>query len=194
MPGELHDLRIHLPVRQENGMDYVTITDHNNINGALETAHLPDVFISMETSTYLPENGCKLHLITLDITEADHREIMRLRKNVYELAEYIRQRDIAHSPVQAVRVGVLPRPLEGAGPFIRIVCRPRCVVSQNSKKPRFSTALDRRPPLLRRVWLLRCTAASWIRSPFELQFAPIRGAQYINIKEAVFGGKEIICA
>ena len=33
---------------REHGMDYVTITDHNSINGALEIAHLPGTFLSSE--------------------------------------------------------------------------------------------------------------------------------------------------
>lgn len=78
------------------GMDYVTITDHDTINGALEIAHLPGVFISVEVNTYFPENGCKIHVIALDISEDVFKEIMGLRKNVYELVRYLRKTGVVH--------------------------------------------------------------------------------------------------
>jgi hypothetical protein len=40
------------------GMDYVTITDHNAIGGALEIAHLPNTFISCRD--YHPFSGKRL--------------------------------------------------------------------------------------------------------------------------------------
>ncbi len=78
------------------GMDYVTITDHNSISGALEIAHLPKTFISSEITTHFPENGCKAHVVALHITEAQFSEIMHLRKNVHELVAWLRQERIAH--------------------------------------------------------------------------------------------------
>ncbi|HVS62254.1 MAG TPA: glycosyltransferase [Thermoanaerobaculia bacterium] len=58
---------------KERGMDFVTISDHNCIEGALEIAHLDGVFLSNEVTTYLPEDGCKLHLLALGITEEQFR-------------------------------------------------------------------------------------------------------------------------
>jgi predicted metal-dependent phosphoesterase TrpH len=81
---------------RQRGMDLVTITDHNTISGILEITHLPDTFISEEVTTYFPEDNCKVHVLALDITEAQHREITRLRKNVYELTDYFRKAGIIH--------------------------------------------------------------------------------------------------
>ncbi len=78
------------------GMDYVTITDHNTISGALEIAHHPDAFISVEATAYFPEDGCKVHVVVLDISEAVYREIMQLRKNIYELVSYLSRNGIVH--------------------------------------------------------------------------------------------------
>jgi glycosyltransferase involved in cell wall biosynthesis len=78
------------------GMDFVTITDHNTIQGALEIAHLPGAFVSVELTTYFPENSCKIHVVVLNITEAIYRDLMDLRKSVYELVGYLRAHDIAH--------------------------------------------------------------------------------------------------
>ena len=81
---------------RQKGMDYVTITDHNNIQGALEIAHLPGTFISTEVTTYFPEDGCSLHVVVLDINEELFKDIMNFRKNVYELVSYLRQNNIIH--------------------------------------------------------------------------------------------------
>ena len=64
---------------QEKGMDFVTISDHNCIRGALEIAHLPGTFISNEVTTYFPENGCKVHMLVTGINEEQFRMIQELR-------------------------------------------------------------------------------------------------------------------
>ena len=81
-------------IARKRGMDLVTVTDHNSIDGALEIAHLPDTFISEEITTYFPEGGSKIHVLALNITENQHREIQRLRKNVFEMAAYLHQENI----------------------------------------------------------------------------------------------------
>lgn len=88
-------LRIYQAARQR-GMDLVTITDHNTIAGALEIAHLPGVFVSAEITAHFPENGCKVHVVVLNIDEERFREIMELRSNLYELVAYLHARRIAH--------------------------------------------------------------------------------------------------
>ena len=45
------------------GMDFVTLTDHDTIAGALEIAHHPDAFISVEVTTRFPEDGTPLHVL-----------------------------------------------------------------------------------------------------------------------------------
>lgn len=93
------------------GMDLVTITDHNTISGALEIAHLPDVFISEEVTTYFPEDGCKIHLLCWGIDEAIHDDLMRLRPNIYELAAYLVSKAIPHGvahPLFAVNDKLTP--------------------------------------------------------------------------------------
>ena len=86
-------LRIYEIARQR-GMTHVTITDHNSIDGALEIADLPGAFISEEVTGYFPDDGCKMHVLALDITESQHNEIQRLRKNIFELAAYFYQENI----------------------------------------------------------------------------------------------------
>nr|MDP9122626.1 glycosyltransferase [Acidobacteriota bacterium] len=82
---------------RERGMDFVTISDHDSVNGALEIAHLPGVFLSSEVTVEFPEDGCEIHCLVTGVSEAQHRQIQELRKNVYELCEYLRQDGIVHS-------------------------------------------------------------------------------------------------
>lgn len=79
------------------GMDFVTITDHNRIEGCLEIAGEPGVFISEQVSAYFPEDRCQAHLLVWGIDEARHREIQRLRENIYDLQGYLAQNGIAHA-------------------------------------------------------------------------------------------------
>ncbi|MRR58078.1 MAG: glycosyltransferase [Deltaproteobacteria bacterium] len=81
---------------RRQGMDYVTITDHNTISGALQIAHLPGAFVSSEITCYFPEDGCKLHVVVLNVTEESFREILELRKNVYDLVHYLHRSGIPH--------------------------------------------------------------------------------------------------
>lgn len=78
------------------GMDFVTVTDHNVIDGALEIAHLPGVFVSEEVTAHFPEDKCKIHILVHDLNEAQHRDIQRLRENVYELCRYLRAENLLH--------------------------------------------------------------------------------------------------
>ncbi len=87
------------------GMDFVTISDHNCIRGALEIAHLPGTFISSEVTTYFPENGCKIHCLVSGVSEAQFSEIQRLRENIYDLQRYLAEQQIVHTithPLYAV--------------------------------------------------------------------------------------------
>lgn len=76
------------------GMDLVTITDHDSIDGALMIADRNDVIIGCEITAIFPENGEQCHIGVLGIDEEQHREIERLRHNVHELVPYLKQQDI----------------------------------------------------------------------------------------------------
>ena len=66
-------------------MDYVTITDHDSIDGCLEIAHLPRTFISEQVTTYFPHDTCKLHILVWGISEQQHRDIEGVRENIFDL-------------------------------------------------------------------------------------------------------------
>jgi glycosyltransferase involved in cell wall biosynthesis len=90
-PEKVHE------IATSRGMTMVTLTDHDTIGGALELAsHYDNVFLSEEVSGRFPEDGCVVHLITLHITEAQHAELQRLRRNIYELVAYLDQEKITY--------------------------------------------------------------------------------------------------
>src|SRR4051812_26405226 len=90
-PGWLHAQLL------DRGMDLVTITDHDTIDGCLEIADLPQTFISEEITTYFPQDPCKIHLLVWGISEAQHGEIVRVRDNIFDLQRYLQEQAIAHS-------------------------------------------------------------------------------------------------
>lgn len=85
---------------KKRGMDLVTITDHDSIDGCLAflNSHpdTEDFFIGEEVTVKLPEYKTSVHVGVYDITEDQHREIQRLRKNFDETISYLRQYKIIH--------------------------------------------------------------------------------------------------
>ena len=82
---------------REQGMDYVTISDHNCIRGALEIADLPGTFISSELTTYFPEDRCKVHILVSGISSQQFEQSQAARENIYDLREYLVRERIAHT-------------------------------------------------------------------------------------------------
>lgn len=84
---------------KSKGMSLVTLTDHNTIDGVLEMLDkdLPGVFISSEITTTFPEDGCNVHVTVLNMTEAQFQEVLRLRRNIYEMISYVRQEMVTAS-------------------------------------------------------------------------------------------------
>ena len=81
----------------ERGMDYVTITDHDTIDGCLQIADLPNTFISEQVTTYFPQDPCKVHVLIWGITEAQHADIVIARDNIFILQRYLQAGQIAHA-------------------------------------------------------------------------------------------------
>src|SRR5438270_893877 len=82
---------------RERGMDFVTITDHDTIEGNLEIADLAGTVISEEVTTYFPQDPCKIHLLGWGISETQHADIVQLRDNIFDLQNYLQRQAIAHS-------------------------------------------------------------------------------------------------
>jgi predicted metal-dependent phosphoesterase TrpH len=72
---------------RQRGMDLVTLTDHDSVEGALAIAHLPFTFVSEEVTLVL-EGGRHAHLGVFDITEGQHARISTLRFDPEALFAY----------------------------------------------------------------------------------------------------------
>ncbi len=87
----------------EKGMDYVTITDHDIITGCLELKNkYPDkVLMGVETTAFFPEDGCPIHILIFGFTEKQFSEFDNIRSDIYNLRDYLKKNNLAHSIAHA---------------------------------------------------------------------------------------------
>lgn len=78
------------------GMDFVTLTDHETIEGALTLTHHPDFFVGEEVSALFPEDGVYADVLVYGLDAGDHREIQARRGNIYELVDFLREAGLPH--------------------------------------------------------------------------------------------------
>ncbi len=79
---------------RERGMDFVTITDINTIEGVSKILDLPGVFTGEEIRTYLHGSRATVHLLVYGFDPADHEEMCRLRESFEELTEFFCHRNL----------------------------------------------------------------------------------------------------
>jgi len=94
-PFALYDLA------KKRGMDLVTITDHDSIDGCLafleKNPDAQDFFIGEEVTVQVPEFKKSVHVAVYNITEKQHREINRLKGNFDDTISYLRNDEILHA-------------------------------------------------------------------------------------------------
>jgi len=97
---------------KRRGMDFVTITDHDTIDGALAIADRPDVFVSEELTVGFRGEPQQVHVLCLGITPDDHDWLQAHRDDVELVAAYLHEHEItcalAH-PFYAVAAPLTPR-------------------------------------------------------------------------------------
>jgi glycosyltransferase involved in cell wall biosynthesis/predicted metal-dependent phosphoesterase TrpH len=77
------------------GMDFVTITDHNKIDGCLElTEKYDDTFISCEFTVNFLHEPAEIHLCAYDITEQQFTAALKLRHDIREFAQFFREENV----------------------------------------------------------------------------------------------------
>jgi predicted metal-dependent phosphoesterase TrpH len=81
---------------KQRGMAIVTLTDHDSIDAAEALRSNPDFFVSEEVTVKLP-TGTEMHMGVYSITERDHIEIQRRRKDFVSLLMYLTERKIFFS-------------------------------------------------------------------------------------------------
>lgn len=77
------------------GMDFVTVTDHDVIDGALELASKhDDAFVSCEFTVKFAGELAETHICAYDLTEEQYRVALGLRRDVREFAAYLREQGV----------------------------------------------------------------------------------------------------
>ncbi len=83
------------------GMDFVTFTDHDTVDGCLKFLDrhpdLTDFFVSEEVETFFPKTGQRAHVNVFDLTLAQHNVISRKRRSIFELVDYLRSERLLYS-------------------------------------------------------------------------------------------------
>jgi predicted metal-dependent phosphoesterase TrpH len=76
------------------GMDVVTLTDHNSIDGCLDLLarhpDLPDFLVGEEAECFYPGTDLRVHVGVFGLNERIHRELQALRPNVFEASAFLR--------------------------------------------------------------------------------------------------------
>src|SRR5262249_44312595 len=81
---------------KSHGMSIVTVTDHDSIEVAESLRQHPDFFVSEEVTATMP-SGTELHVGVYAISERDHIEIQRRRKDFISLLMYLTERKLFFS-------------------------------------------------------------------------------------------------
>jgi glycosyltransferase involved in cell wall biosynthesis/predicted metal-dependent phosphoesterase TrpH len=88
-PEEVYELA------KRRGMDFVTITDHDTIEGGLELAGRPDCFVSEELTARFAGEPQAVHVLCYGITPGDHEWLQAHSGDVEACAAYLRESGIA---------------------------------------------------------------------------------------------------
>jgi glycosyltransferase involved in cell wall biosynthesis/predicted metal-dependent phosphoesterase TrpH len=88
-PEEVYELA------KRRGMDFVTITDHDTIDGCLELADRADCFVSEELTARFAGEPQAVHVLCYGITPGDHEWLQAHSGDVEVCAAYLHERGIA---------------------------------------------------------------------------------------------------
>ena len=88
-PQEVYELA------KRRGMDFVTITDHDTIDGCLELEGRPDCFISEELTARFAGEPQAVHVLCYGITPGDHEWLQAHAGDVEACAAHLHENGIA---------------------------------------------------------------------------------------------------
>ena len=88
-PEEVYELA------KRRGMDFVTITDHDTIDGCLELADRPDCFVSEELTARFAGEPQAVHVLCYGITPGDHEWLQAHSGDLEACAAHLRENQIA---------------------------------------------------------------------------------------------------
>lgn len=81
---------------QLRGMNLITLTDHDSIEGAEQLRRHPNVFISEELTCRMP-SGTEVHIGAYDLSERQHIQLQQRRNDLVALLMYLTERRIFFS-------------------------------------------------------------------------------------------------
>jgi glycosyltransferase involved in cell wall biosynthesis/predicted metal-dependent phosphoesterase TrpH len=87
-PEEVYELA------KRRGMDFVTITDHDTIDGCLELADRPDCFVSEELTARFAGEPQAVHVLCYGITPGDHQWLQANAGDLEACAAYLDDNEI----------------------------------------------------------------------------------------------------
>ncbi|HEY2440534.1 MAG TPA: hypothetical protein VGI07_09900, partial [Solirubrobacteraceae bacterium] len=105
-PEEVYELA------KRQGMDFVTITDHDTITGAQAISHYPDTFVSEELTVGFKGEAQAVHVLCYGIDPDDHEWLQAHNDDVEACADYLHGHGIAVAlahPFYAVGAPLTPR-------------------------------------------------------------------------------------
>jgi glycosyltransferase involved in cell wall biosynthesis/predicted metal-dependent phosphoesterase TrpH len=88
-PEEVYELA------KRRGMDFVTITDHDTIDGCLQLADRDDFFVSEELTARFAGEPQAVHILCYGITPGDHEWLQANAGDVEACAAYLHEHEIA---------------------------------------------------------------------------------------------------
>jgi predicted metal-dependent phosphoesterase TrpH len=89
-PQKIYDLL------RRRGMDLVTLTDHDSIEGGEQLRHHPNFFVSEELTCKMP-SGTEVHIGVYDVSERQHGQLQQRRKDLVALLMYLSERRLFFS-------------------------------------------------------------------------------------------------
>jgi predicted metal-dependent phosphoesterase TrpH len=88
-PEEVYELA------KRRGMDFVTVTDHDTVDGGLALADRPDTFLSVELTAHFRGEPQAVHVLCWGITPDDFERLRSLSGDVERVAESLHERELA---------------------------------------------------------------------------------------------------
>jgi predicted metal-dependent phosphoesterase TrpH len=134
-------------IAKRRGMDIVTITDHDTIDGCLEflSRHpdATDFLMGEEVSCWMPGTNLEIHLGVFGTSEAIHADLQPLRGNVLDVISYLHARGVffaVNHPFHFLRRQIPPRD------YLQLLASAPAVEVRNG------TMLARHNELVAEVW------------------------------------------
>jgi predicted metal-dependent phosphoesterase TrpH len=124
------------------GMDLVTLTDHDTFDGCREflAAHpdAADFIPGEEVSCRFPDGDIEVHLGVYGMTEALHRELQPLRRNVFEVTSCLRQAGVVFALNHLLHFYRFQAPLES---YLRLLFEVPALEARNGAMSRSQNLL-----------------------------------------------------